>query len=197
MSGYVIAAIMIGPSEGSDVCFGILCWRLPLLVEWLILVPFSVAVHFVPSAHLTMCNKRTKMHEKQQARLQQQHGGYQPLLHRRRHSMGGPAARVSDMYGSMGTSSRPTRPYDTATQGGGTSQGRIPLCRDTSKGRVEQEGQGQGVADAGRAADEGGMQVQGDEEALVSASGYIDDEGGRVVSPQNQLRMSHESPVSG
>jgi hypothetical protein len=54
MGGYVIAAIMIGPVKGTTTCYGLLCWRWPLLVEWIMLVPFCIAVHFVPSKHLAM-----------------------------------------------------------------------------------------------------------------------------------------------
>lgn len=54
MGGYIIAAVMIGPIKGTDVCYGILCWRWPLLVEWFMLVPFAIAVHFVPENHLVM-----------------------------------------------------------------------------------------------------------------------------------------------
>ncbi len=54
MGGYVIAAVMIGPIKGTDVCYGILCWRWPLLVEWFMLVPFCIAIHFVPTSHLIM-----------------------------------------------------------------------------------------------------------------------------------------------
>lgn len=54
MGGYIIAAVMIGPIKGTDTCYGILCWRWPLLVEWLMLVPFAIAIHFVPENHLIM-----------------------------------------------------------------------------------------------------------------------------------------------
>ncbi len=54
MGGYIIAAVMIGPIKGTDVCYGILCWRWPLLVEWFMLVPFCIAIHFVPTSHLIM-----------------------------------------------------------------------------------------------------------------------------------------------
>jgi hypothetical protein len=86
MSGYIIAAIMIGPSSGSDVCLHVLCWRWPLLVEWAILLPFCIAVHFVPSAHLSMNGKRAKVTSK-------------PSVYRRRHSIAGTRSRPS--YGSL------------------------------------------------------------------------------------------------
>lgn len=54
MGGYIIAAIMIGPVKGTTTCYGLLCWRWPLLVEWVMLVPFCIAVHFVPAKHLVM-----------------------------------------------------------------------------------------------------------------------------------------------
>lgn len=89
MSGYIIAAMMIGPSSGSDVCLHILCWRWPLLVEWGILLPFCIAVHFVPSAHLSMNGKRDKAVNK-------------PVLYRRRHSIAGSqSGRFRPSYGSL------------------------------------------------------------------------------------------------
>jgi hypothetical protein len=54
MGGYIIAAVMIGPVKGTTTCYGLYCWRWPLLVEWVMLVPFCIAVHFVPSKHLVM-----------------------------------------------------------------------------------------------------------------------------------------------
>ena len=54
MGGYIIAAIMIGPVKGTTTCYGLYCWRWPLLVEWVMLVPFCIAVHFVPPEHLVM-----------------------------------------------------------------------------------------------------------------------------------------------
>lgn len=54
MGGYIIAAVMIGPVTGTTTCYGLFCWRWPLLVEWIMLVPFCVAVHFVPANHLVM-----------------------------------------------------------------------------------------------------------------------------------------------
>jgi hypothetical protein len=54
MGGYIIAAVMIGPVKGTTTCYGLYCWRWPLLVEWVMLVPFCIAVHFVPPEHLVM-----------------------------------------------------------------------------------------------------------------------------------------------
>ena len=170
-------------------CFGILCWRLPLLVEWLILVPFSVAVHFVPSAHLTMSNKGTKIHEKQQAlQLQLQQQEYQPLLHRRRHSLGGPA---SHHYGALDSTSHPPRrtespngPLYSGTlheeehpNNAGALEGRSYCHGEVVKAEQQWEGQV-------------GRLRRADEEAAVSS--YIDDDGG----DGSLLPMSRESPVS-
>lgn len=58
MGGYIIAAVMIGPIKGTDTCYGILCWRWPLLVEWFMLVPVAIAIHFVPENHLVMGNNK-------------------------------------------------------------------------------------------------------------------------------------------
>eukprot|EP00602_Paraphysomonas_sp_CaronLab_P006006 CAMPEP_0185035524 /NCGR_PEP_ID=MMETSP1103-20130426/27058_1 /TAXON_ID=36769 /ORGANISM="Paraphysomonas bandaiensis, Strain Caron Lab Isolate" /LENGTH=547 /DNA_ID=CAMNT_0027572645 /DNA_START=221 /DNA_END=1861 /DNA_ORIENTATION=+ len=58
MGGYIIAAIMIGPSSGTDTCMGLLCWRWPLIAEWAMLAPFCVAVYFVPASHLHIRSKK-------------------------------------------------------------------------------------------------------------------------------------------
>jgi MFS family permease len=51
MLGYIIAAVLVGPVSSTDVCFHLLCWRWPLLFEWALLLPFCIAINFVPTQH--------------------------------------------------------------------------------------------------------------------------------------------------
>lgn len=96
MSGYVIAAIMIGPSGGTDLCMDILCWRWPLLVEWAILLPFCIAVFFVPSSHLSFSRKRNK-----HSSVDDSSSNSRSLV-TRRHSIAG--TKVPRSYGAVGES---------------------------------------------------------------------------------------------
>lgn len=62
MIGYIIAAILQGPISSSNVCFHLLCWRWPLLFEWALLLPFCIAIYFVPSRHFEIqANKRNSV----------------------------------------------------------------------------------------------------------------------------------------
>jgi hypothetical protein len=56
MGGYIIAASMIGYSLRNNMnsYLGLLCWRWPILVEWMMFAPFVIAFIFVPSDHLNV-----------------------------------------------------------------------------------------------------------------------------------------------
>ena len=56
MIGYIIAAVLVEPTSNKDMCYGLLCWRWPLLVEWALLLPFCFALIFVPTKHFDIRN---------------------------------------------------------------------------------------------------------------------------------------------
>eukprot|EP01041_Mallomonas_annulata_P002576 gene2576-5027_t len=54
MLGYVISSVVISFSDGSSVCSGLLCWRWPILIEVILVLPFCIAIHFVPREHVSI-----------------------------------------------------------------------------------------------------------------------------------------------
>ena len=62
MSGYVLASIVIAISHGSNTCFYINCWRIPFLIEVILLLPFCVAFNFIPRQHLSLTIASSKRH---------------------------------------------------------------------------------------------------------------------------------------
>jgi hypothetical protein len=54
MIGYIIAAISINLSMHHQTCFGLLCWRWPILIEVILLFPIYSAFYFVPSQHVSV-----------------------------------------------------------------------------------------------------------------------------------------------
>lgn len=54
MLGYVLSTVVIGLSGGNSMCYHILCWRLPFLIQTILLTPLFVAFYFVPDTHLSL-----------------------------------------------------------------------------------------------------------------------------------------------
>lgn len=54
MMGYIVAAVISSVADGSEVCFGLECWRWPFLIEVGLLLPLYVGFTLVPSEHITV-----------------------------------------------------------------------------------------------------------------------------------------------
>ena len=52
MTGYIIASLSISLSHGSETCGSILCWRIPILIEVILVTPFCIGIFFVPREHI-------------------------------------------------------------------------------------------------------------------------------------------------
>lgn len=63
MGGYIIAATIMSVARQADVCYGLLCWRWPLLIEWALVAPFCVATFFVPQKDICV-NVHSKTHQR-------------------------------------------------------------------------------------------------------------------------------------
>lgn len=48
MMGYIIASLITGFARGSDICYNVLCWRWPFLIEVALIAPLSLAIFFIP-----------------------------------------------------------------------------------------------------------------------------------------------------
>ena len=49
MCGYVLASLVLESAKGSSECFGVLCWRLPFIVQVCLVFPLCVAFNLLPS----------------------------------------------------------------------------------------------------------------------------------------------------
>ena len=52
MTGYIIASLSISLSHGSETCGSIYCWRIPILIEVILVTPFCIGIFFVPKEHI-------------------------------------------------------------------------------------------------------------------------------------------------
>jgi len=52
MTGYIIASLSISLSRGKETCGSILCWRIPILIEVILVTPFCIGIFFVPKEHI-------------------------------------------------------------------------------------------------------------------------------------------------
>ena len=70
MIGYIIAAISINLSMHHQTCFGLLCWRWPILIEVILLFPLYSAFYFVPSEHVSVLITSEKRPEAKPSKVQ-------------------------------------------------------------------------------------------------------------------------------
>jgi MFS family permease len=54
MAGYIIASIILRFEDADNLIFGMACWRIPLLIEGVSLIPFSIAIFFIPRQLITV-----------------------------------------------------------------------------------------------------------------------------------------------
>jgi hypothetical protein len=55
MTGYVIASVLVNYTADQNTCWGLLCFRWPLLLGPALLTPLYVCLYFVPSEDVTVC----------------------------------------------------------------------------------------------------------------------------------------------